>query len=469
VAVRFITIAPLQHQENCMKSWLTAAAAVALGLSLTLSHAADTNGTAQEQARKQAQKADATAQASGFKIRPVDDAWRAALPRDAKAATQAYMDRLPADVLAKSAAYWEGGYWMQLWDLLLGLAIAALMLSGRRAARVRDWAARIGRGPVRRDMLFGAVYMLAAWLLSLPLTIYVGFVREQLYGMSTQTFAAWAGEQGVGLAINVVLGAVVFAVLYAVIRRTGERWWIWGTGLGITFLAVMIALSPVFIEPLFNTYKPVEDGPVKTSVLQMAHANGVPVDNIYEFDASRQTTRISANVTGLFGTAAVRLNDNLLRRTSEAEIRAVMGHELGHFVLNHVVKTLIALSLVLMLGFGFVQWAMRRLLARFAASTGVSRVDDIASLPLLAAVFSVFFTLATPLQNTLSRTDEIEADRFGLSLSREPLGFAEAQLRLVEYRKADPGPVEEFIFFHHPGTRNRIYDAMRWREAMGTP
>ena len=452
-----------------MKRWLTAAAAVALGLSLTLSHAADANGAAQEQAQTQAQKADATAQASGFKIRPVDDAWRAALPRDAKAATQAYMDRLPADVLAKSAAYWEGGYWMQLWDLLLGLAIAALMLSGRRAARVRDWAARIGRGPVRRDMLFGAVYMLAAWLLSLPLTIYVGFVREQSYGMSTQTFVAWASEQLVGLAINVVLGAVVFAVLYAVIRRTGERWWIWGTGLGVAFLAIMIALSPVFIEPLFNTYKPVENGAIKTAVLQMAHANGVPVDNVYEFDASRQTTRISANVTGLFGTAAVRLNDNLLRRTSEAEIRAVMGHELGHYVLNHVTKTLITLSLVLMLGFGFAQWAMRRLLARFAPATGVSRIDDIAGLPMLAAVVSVFFTLATPLQNTLVRTDEIEADRFGLNLSREPLGFAEAQLHLVEYRKADPGPIEEFIFFHHPGTRNRIYDAMRWREAMGTP
>jgi STE24 endopeptidase len=146
-----------------------------------------------------------------------------------------------------------------------------------------------------------------------------------------------------------------------------------------------------------------------------------------------------------------------------------MSHELGHYVLNHIPKTLIALSVVLLLGFGFAQWALRRLLARFATATGVSRVDDIASLPLLVAVFSVFFALATPVTNTLTRTDEVEADRFGLNLSREPLGFAEAQLRLVEYRKADPGPVEEFIFFHHPSTRNRIYDAMRWREAMGTP
>ena len=452
-----------------MKRWLTAAAAVALGLSLTLARAADTAGAAQAQAQTQAQKADATAQASGFKIRPVDDAWRAALPRDAKAATQAYMDRLPADVLAKSAAYWEGGYWMQLWNLLLGLAIAALMMAGRRAARLRDWATRVGRGPVRRDMLFGAAYSLIASALSLPLTIYEGFVREHAYGMSTLTFAAWAGEQLMDIAISTTIMAVVLALLYALFRRTGERWWVWGTGFGMAFLVVTITLSPIFIQPLFNTYKPVEDGPVKTAVLQMAHADGVPVDNVYEFDASRQTTRISANVTGMLGTASVRLNDNLLRRTSEAEIRAVMSHELGHYVLNHMVKSLIALSLVLLIGFGFAQWAMRRLLARFAHATGVSRVDDIASLPMLTAVFSVFFALALPVQNTITRTHEIEADRFGLNLSREPLGFAEAQLRLVEYRKADPGPVEEFIFFHHPGTRNRIYDAMRWREAMGTP
>jgi STE24 endopeptidase len=452
--------------ESPMKRCLTAAT---LTLSLVLAHAAGDASTTAPPPLTQAQKADAAAEASGFKIRPVDDAWRAALPRDAAAATQAYLDRLPADVMAKSAAYWEGGYWMQLWNLLLGLAIAVVMMAGRRAARVRDWAARVGRGPVRRDMLFAAVYTLAAWVLSLPLNFYEGHLREQHYGMSTQTAAAWAGEQLVGLGVNVVVGALALAALYAAFRRAGERWWVWGTGLGMALLVLTVALSPVFIEPLFNTYKPVADGPIKTAVLQMAHANGVPADNIDEFDASRQTTRISANVSGLFGTAAVRLNDNLLRRTSEPEIRAVMGHELGHYVLNHIPKILLAFGLVLFAGFAVAQWAMRRLLFRFAAATGVSRVDDIASLPMLMAVFSVFFALATPVKNTLIRTHETEADHFGLNLSREPHGFAEAQLRLVEYRKADPGVLEEIVFFHHPSTRRRIFDAMRWREAMGTP
>jgi STE24 endopeptidase len=445
-----------------MKPWLTAAA-------LTLASALTLVAPATAQDAAQTKKADATAQASGFTIRPVDDAWRAALPRDAAAATQAYMDRLPAEVLAKSAAYYTGGYWMQLWHLLLGLGIAALMMSGRRAARVRDWAARVGRGPVRRDMLFGAAYLLAAFLLTLPLSVYESWWREQAYGMSTQTLAAWAGEAGLDLLINLLVGAPVIAGLYALMRRAGERWWVWATGAGMALMVVVMVLAPVFIQPLFNTYQPLEDGPVKRSVLQMAHATGVPVDNVQVFDASRQTTRISANVSGLFGTAAVRLNDNLLRRTSEPEIRAVMGHELGHYVMNHLPKTLIMLAWVLLLGFAITAWGLRRLLARTASATGVQRVDDVAGLPLFAAVLSLFFTLATPVQNTITRVQEIEADRFGITLSQEPHGFAEAQLRLVEYRKADPGAVEEFIFFHHPSTRHRIHDAMRWREAMGTP
>jgi STE24 endopeptidase len=442
-----------------------AAAALTLGLLFTNAHAAGTE-TPQD---TQAAKADAAAQASGFKIRPVDDAWRAALPRQAEAATQAYMDRLPAEVQAKSAAYWEGGYWMQLWNLLLGLAIAAVFLAGRRAARVRDWAQRVGRGPLRRDMLFAGVFLALSELISLPLSFYQGWWREQAYGMSTQTVPAWFGEWLLSTSISLVIGAVVLGALYAVIRRAGERWWIWGTAGGVALTTLMVAISPVLIQPLFNTYKPVEDGPLKRAVLQMAHAVSVPADDVYVFDASRQTTRISANVSGLFGTAAVRLNDNLLRRTSEPEVRAVMGHELGHYVMNHIPKTLIMVSGVLLIGFFVAQAVMARLLARFAPATGVQRVDDVAGLPMLMAVFSLFFALATPVMNTITRVQETEADRFGLALSREPHGFAEAQLRLVEYRKADPGPLEEVIFFHHPGTRNRILDAMRYREAMNLP
>jgi STE24 endopeptidase len=401
-----------------------------------------------------------------FHVREVDDAWRAALPHDVDAATKAYMDRLPADVVARSDAYFEGGYWLQLWNFLAGLVIAAVLLGSRRSARLRDWAHRVGRGPFRGDAIFGGAYALLSSALSLPLDIYQGFVREHQYSMATQGFGAWIGEHVMGMGIGVIVSMIIVPLLYIGIRKAGERWWLFGTGFTVTMIIVGLLIGPTVIEPLFNTYKPVQDQTVKTAVLAMAHANGVPADNVYEFDASRQTTRVSANVSGIFGTAAVRLNDNLLNRSSLSEIRAVMGHELGHYVMNHIYKAIAELALLFLVGFAFTQWGMNRMLATRGGAWGLKGMGDVANLPLLAAVFSVFMFFATPVQNTLVRTQEIEADRFGLNLSREPLGEAEVDLKLTEYRKPDPGPIEEWVFFDHPSTRFRVHDAMRWRAAM---
>jgi STE24 endopeptidase len=425
-------------------------------------------GGAHAQAASAAAAPVASAPASRFHIRPVDDAWRASLPRDADAATQAYMDRLPADVVASSNAYFEGGYWLQLWNFLLGLVISWLLLRRRISARVRDICQRVGRFGVLRDALYGVFFSLASWVAALPLTIYQGYFREHQYQMATQTFGPWLVDQLVMLGVQTAGFAFALAVLYAVIRRTGERWWIWGSLAAMALLVFAVVVEPVWIDPLTNTYRPVSDPTIKAAVLQMAHADEVPVDNVYEFDASRQTTRVSANVSGILGTAAVRLNDNLLR-TSLPEIRAVMGHELGHFVMNHIYKGLCEMTLVILAGFVFVKWALDALLRRHGAAWGLRGAGDVASFPLFLAVFSAFMFVATPINNTLTRTQEIEADRFGLNLSREPHGEAEVDLKLTEYRKPDPGPIEEFVFFDHPSTRHRIHDAMQWRQAMGTP
>ena len=443
-----------------MKTIRSVTAAALLALSLA--------GGALAQATPAAAAPAASAPVSKFHIRPVDDAWRAGLPRNADAATQAYLDRLPAEAVARSNAYFEGGYWLQLWNFLLGLAVSWLLLRGGLSARVRDACARLGRFAFVRDALYGAFFSIASWVLTLPLDVYQGFVREHQYDMATQTFGPWFVDQLMLLGAQTAAFALALAVLYAVIRRARERWWIWGAvaTMGLMVFGVMVA--PVLIDPLTNTYKPVSDPVVKNAVLAMAHADEVPVDNVYEFDASRQTTRVSANVSGILGTAAVRLNDNLLH-TSLPEIRAVMGHELGHYVMNHIYKGLTEMSLLVLAGFLFSKWAMDAMLRRHGAAWRLQGVGDVASFPLFIAVFSVWMLVTTPISNTLVRTQEIEADRFGLNLAREPHGSAEADLKLTEYRKPDPGPIEEFVFFDHPSTRHRVHDAMQWREAMGTP
>jgi STE24 endopeptidase len=165
----------------------------------------------------------------------------------------------------------------------------------------------------------------------------------------------------------------------------------------------------------------------------------------------------------------VRVNDNLLRKTSDAEIRAVVAHEIGHFAMNHITQSLVQFGLVLVAAFALVAWAAAALLRRYGERWQVSAVQDVGSLPLLAAALSVVMFVATPVTNTITRTMEIEADLYGLNLAREPDGIAEVLLKLVEYRKADPGPVEEAIFFDHPSAHTRIYNAMRWKAQMQPP
>jgi STE24 endopeptidase len=219
----------------------------------------------------------------------------------------------------------------------------------------------------------------------------------------------------------------------------------------------------VFIEPIFNNYTELKDETLRGPILSLARANGIPAEHVYVVDASKQTNKVSANVAGLFGTTRIALNDNLLHRASTAEVKAVMGHEMGHYVLHHVSKSLLFFGVVLLIGFAFLRWGFDRAVARWGGNWGVRGAGDPAGLPLLAALFSLYAFVLTPVINTHIRTSEAEADIFGLNAAREPDGMAEAAMQLSEYRKLSPGPVEEWIFFDHPSGRNRIGMAMRWK------
>ena len=140
-----------------------------------------------------------------------------------------------------------------------------------------------------------------------------------------------------------------------------------------------------------------------------------------------------------------------------------MAHEMGHYVLNHVFKGLLQIGLLIVAGFAFARWAFGRVAARWGSHWGISGIADVAALPLLVLLLSVFFFVLTPVTNTMIRTQEAEADIFGLNAARQPDGEAEVDLKLGEYRKLKPGPVEEFIFFDHPSGYSRILMAMRWK------
>jgi STE24 endopeptidase len=382
---------------------------------------------------------------------------------DPEAATAAYLATLSPEKRARSDAYFEGGYWLLLWSFLYGLAVYGFLLVSGLSARMRDLAERLTRFRPLQTLLYAVQFILVTTLLFFPLTLYVDFFREHQYGMATQDFAAWMGDQLKGLGVTLVLGGAALMGLYGVLRAAPRNWWLWGAVVALAFLIVGVALGPVFIEPIFNSYTELKDPALREPILSLARANGIPAEHVYVVDASRQTKRISANVAGLFGTTRIALNDNLLKRTSPAGIEAVMGHEMGHYVLNHVYKGILYFGVVLTIGFAFLRWGFERVVARRGERWGLRGVGDTAGLPLLAAVLSVYFFVLIPLNNTFIRTSEAEADIFGLNAARQPDGFAEVALQLSEYRKLAPGPLEEWVFFDHPSGRNRILMAMRWK------
>jgi STE24 endopeptidase len=383
---------------------------------------------------------------------------------DVERATEAWVGTLSPEQRAKSDAYFEGGYVLQLVDLIYGLGVAALFLVTPLSSRMRALSERLFRGAIPRSWIYAVQYILLLTLLTFPLALYEGFYREHAYGMANNSFGSWLGDQSKSLLIALVFGGLFATVIYAIFRKAPRTWWVWGTVTWVAFSAFGAMIAPVYLAPMFNTYTSLPEGPLRKQILLLARANGIPADDVYVFDASRQTKRISANVSGLGATTRISLNDNLLNRSPNEGILAVLGHEMGHYVLNHVYKMLLAFGVIALGGFAFTAWAFDRLIARWGPRWGISGIADPAGLPLLVAIASVFFFFATPVTNSLIRTQEVEADIFGLNAARQPDGFANTAMQLSEYRKIHPGKWEEIIFFDHPSGWNRVHMAMAWKK-----
>lgn len=382
---------------------------------------------------------------------------------DVEAATNAYIAQIPDTARARSDAYFEGGYWLILWDFLMAAAIYWILLRFGISSGMRNLAERVTRFKFVHNFLYWAQFLVVTSILGFPLYVYEAFFRERKYGLATQTFGPWMIDQLKGLMINLVLGGLIIMLLVWVIRRLPRTWHIWGSIVTILFMIFTIMIAPVYLVPIFNKVTLLKDPKIVDPILSLARANGIPAHDVFEMDASKQTTRMSANVSGFGKTMRITLNDNLIRRGSPEEIQAVMGHEMGHYVLNHVYKSLLFFFVVIVVTFTYLRWGLDWAVARWGSQWQIRDTKDIAALPLVLLLSSFLFFLLTPILNTYIRTNEAEADMYGLNSSRQPDGFAQGAIHLGEYRKMSPGPVEEWIFYDHPSGRNRIRASMRWK------
>jgi STE24 endopeptidase len=384
---------------------------------------------------------------------------------DIEAATQAYLKSIPATVRAQSDAYTEGGYWLILWGMVAAVLVTWILLRWKILERLSQRLNTRRPRPILSSFVVSAAFMVLSTALQWPWTIYTDWWRERSYGLSKQPFGDWFGQNLLSLVVSTLVVALIGMGLYRLIRRSPKRWWLWSGGAAALVTLVLMLLSPVFVEPLFNKFKPFPPGPVRDAIVAIAERGRVPSNRIFIYDGSRQRTVVTANVSGVLGTARIAVSDVALAETSLAEVRAVVGHEMGHYVLGHGYRIAGFVALLFMLGFYVTHRLYPAVVRIFGGSTAIADIREPAGMPVLFLVVTLVTTLATPLLNTFTRVAEHAADDYSLAVVGEPDGLSSALIKTVEYRKASPGRVEEFLFHSHPSVENRIRNAMRWKAA----
>lgn len=377
---------------------------------------------------------------------------------DAHAATAAYIDGLGADTLAKAAAYTTGNHWLLLWSLLASAVVTLIIVRWGVLDRVE---AKLGRrGPNLRAFLVGLVYFAVSAALMTPWSIYSEWWRETSYGRTSQPLGDFLAQGMLSIVISSLLGALFFVGVYALMRRAGRAWWAWSAGLTALALSAFMLAAPVAIEPLFNDFKPVPAGEVRDALLVMAGRSGVPPDRIFVYDGSRQSNNFTANAGGVGGTARIAISDVAFKGASLDEVKAVTGHEIGHYVLGHTWRMVVVFSVLAILFFFLAD----RLYPRFARAFGSrAALADPAGLPVLLFMASLFGLLAEPVSNGLSRSAENQADQYSLETVGLPDALAAALVKTAEYRNPRPGRLEEWLFYSHPSVERRVQRAMDWK------
>lgn len=383
---------------------------------------------------------------------------------DAEAATARYIDSLGPALLQKAHDYTVGKEWMVLWSLLVAAAVAWLIVRSRLLDRLQ---AKLGDG--RRNvsvLLVGFVYFILSAIIALPWTLYADYSREKAYGRTSQPLSDFLGQAALATVITSIIAALFFVGVYWLMRRTRGRWWLWSGILAAIGFSFLMLLAPVLIEPLFNKYEPVPPGAVRDAVVSMAQRAGIPADKVYMFNGSRQSNNFTANAGGVGSTARVAISDVAFKNATLDEVRAVTGHEIGHYVLKHTWWGILFYTLAAVLLF----WIADRTFGRFARMFGSSAaVDEPRGLPVLIFMASLFGVLTLPIFNTFSRTLESQADLYSLRTENRPDALSTSLVKTAEYRYPRPRKLEEIIFYDHPSVEARVRRAMEWKAAHPEP
>ncbi len=373
----------------------------------------------------------------------------AVAPASAGAPTVVVTDEMRAHQRVVDTLYFVGAFYG------FGVLIAVLALGISR--RVRDLAARVTARPFLCAMVFWALLTVVTTVLSLPLDVVSDYVVPHHFGLSDQSLGGWLWDQTKGMLLGIVIGAPLVALALAGIRRV-RRWWL-ALWLGsVPVMVFLILVAPVVLDPVFNTFKPLEDQKLKTELLDLASRAGIEGGRVYQVDKSKQTKTMNAYVDGLGPTKRIVLWDTIIAKMDRDELSFVMAHEMGHYVLHHIWKGLGFAVVMLLVAFWLAQQLVDRATHRWGRSWGVEAAHDPAAVPLLLLVVGVFFFLASPVMNGVSRYFEHQSDTFAIELTHLNDAGARAFVKLAEDSKVLPNPSAFIRFwrYSHPTVAERI-------------
>ncbi len=350
--------------------------------------------------------------------------------------------------------YFVGAAWE-----ILGLG---LMLRFQAGPRIRDYFERRVRFRFLQITGFYVVFSLLLAIWHLPLAFY-GYTVDREFGFARQSVGLWLMDRGRGYLLGLPsILAVWFG--YWLLRRSPKRWWLWLWVGTVPWILAQSVFWPIVVAPMYNRFTPMPEGPLQERLLGLARKAGVEGAQVYQVDISRRTTKLNAYVAGLGPTKRIVIWDTTLKALSDDEIVAIIGHELGHYVLNHVWWN----ALTSCVGAFAILWLLSRILpwviGRWGAGIRIRRMEDIGGLPIVSlAVFVVLF-LQTPIESAISRYDEHEADRYGLELTglNEATARAFATFVKRDYADPDPPPFIVFWFYSHPPIRDRVNFALNY-------
>ncbi len=377
---------------------------------------------------------------------------------DVQAATDNYINALGPEALAKAAAYTSGSHWTMLWGFLISTAVAWLVIKLQVLDKIEGKLSH--RSLWFRSFAISAAYLVLSSLLVLPWTLYADWWREVAYGKTNQPLSDFLSQGFVMLIISSLFGGLFLSGIYFCIRRLGTYWWAWSGGVAAVAVTSMMLIGPIWIEPLFNKYTPLPQGEVREALEVLAKQANIQPDRIFVYDGSRQSNRFTANVSGLGSSARIAISDVALTSASLDEVKAVTGHEIGHYVSDHI-WNLIGTAVLMSMIFFYLSNAMFMKVANLmGAKASIAEPRGVA---VLLVCISFLSLLAQPVTNYVVRLGETEADQYSYKAVNLPDAMASALVKTAEYRDPRPHPLQELIFYTHPSVEKRVKAAMEWK------